>query len=376
MTLPKLAVKRPVSVLMCVLCLLVFGVSSIFGMEMESTPEMSMPVFMVMTRYSGASPEEVDSLVTDVIESALSKISDVESMTSRSSEGSSMTTLEFDYNTDMDEKYDEINEALQRVRLPDSADDPTIMEMSMDSSSVMDLSITTPATGDNIYSYIEDTVVPEIERISGVSEVSMRGGTREYIQVELREEEMEQYGLSMADISSAISSADFTTTVGDINRGEISLSLQGGMNYDTYESLETIPISLSSGDIIHVSDVANVTMAEESVSSISRYNGMDNISISVSKNQSANTIDVCDKVVDVVNELNGQGLGLAITVTSNSGETIYQNIMNVVQSLILGLVLAMFVLVAFLGDWRAALIVAVSMRSPSSRRSCSCPVSA
>ena len=346
---------------MCVLCLLVFGVSSIFGMEMESTPEMSMPVFMVMTRYSGASPEEVDSLVTDVIESALSKISDVESMTSRSSEGSSMTTLEFDYNTDMDEKYDEINEALQRVRLPDSADDPTIMEMSMDSSSVMDLSITTPATGDNIYSYIEDTVVPEIERISGVSEVSMRGGTREYIQVELREEEMEQYGLSMADISSAISSADFTTTVGDINRGEISLSLQGGMNYDTYESLETIPISLSSGDIIHVSDVANVTMAEESVSSISRYNGMDNISISVSKNQSANTIDVCDKVVDVVNELNGQGLGLAITVTSNSGETIYQNIMNVVQSLILGLVLAMFVLVAFLGDWRAALIVAVSM---------------
>ena len=361
MTLPKLAVKRPVSVLMCVLCLLVFGVSSIFGMEMESTPEMSMPIFMVRTGYSGASPEEVDELITDVIESALSTVSDVESMTSRSSEGSSMTTLEFDYNTDMDEKYDEINEALQRVRLPDSADDPTIMEMSMDSSSVMDLSITTPATGDNIYSYIEDTVVPEIERISGVSEVSMRGGTREYIQVELREEEMEQYGLSMTDISSAISSADFTTTVGEINRGEVSLTLQGGMNYDTYESLETIPISLASGDIIHVSDVANVTMAEQSMSSISRYNGMDNISLSVSKNQSANTIDVCNQVVSVVDDLNRQGLGLAITITSNSGETIYENIMNVVQSLVLGLALAMLVLVAFLGDWRAAFIVAISM---------------
>ncbi len=346
---------------MCVLCLLVFGVSSIFGMEMESTPEMSMPIFMVRTGYSGASPEEVDELITDVIESALSTVSDVESMTSRSSEGSSMTTLEFDYNTDMDEKYDEINEALQRVRLPDSADDPTIMEMSMDSSSVMDLSITTPATGDNIYSYIEDTVVPEIERISGVSEVSMRGGTREYIQVELREEEMEQYGLSMTDISSAISSADFTTTVGEINRGEVSLTLQGGMNYDTYESLETIPISLASGDIIHVSDVANVTMAEQSMSSISRYNGMDNISLSVSKNQSANTIDVCNQVVSVVDDLNRQGLGLAITITSNSGETIYENIMNVVQSLVLGLALAMLVLVAFLGDWRAAFIVAISM---------------
>lgn len=200
----------------------------------------------------------------------------------------------------------------------------------------------------------------------------MRGGTREYIQVELREEEMEQYGLSMTDISSAIASADFTTTVGEINRGEVSLTLQGGMNYDTYESLETIPISLASGDIIHVSDVANVTMAEQSMSSISRYNGMDNISLSVSKNQSANTIDVCNQVVSVVDDLNRQGLGLAITITGNSGETIYENIMNVVQSLVLGLALAMLVLVAFLGDWRAAFTVAISDAALRlRRRSCS-----
>ena len=188
MTLPKLAVKRPVSMLMCVLMLLVFGISSIFDMKMESTPEMSMPVFMVMTRYEGASPEEVDTMITDVVESALSSVSDVESMSSRSSEGSSMTTLEFNYNTDMDEKYDEINEALTRLRLPDSADDPTIMEMSMDSSSIMDLSIQAESD-DNIYSYIESAVVPEIERISGVSSVDMRGGARKYVKVEQKEEE-------------------------------------------------------------------------------------------------------------------------------------------------------------------------------------------
>lgn len=360
MTLPNLSVKRPVSVLMCVLMLLVFGISSIFDMKMESTPEMSMPVFMVMTRYEGASPEEVDELVTDVVESALSKISDVQSMTSRSSEGSSMTMLEFDYSTDMDEKSDDINEALQRIRLPDSCDDPTIMEMSMDSSSIMDLSIQTQSSS-NIYSYIENMVVPEIEKISGVSEVSMRGGTKEYVRVQLREEEMEQYGLSMTDISSAIASANFTTTAGDINRGEVTLTLQGGVSYDTYDSLETIPISLSSGDIIHISDVADVSMAEEEMTSLSRYNGMDNISLSVSQNQSANTIDVCNKVVQVVDELNQKGLGLAITITNNSGETIYENIMNVVSSLLQGLVLAILVLLLFLGDLRAAMIVAVSM---------------
>lgn len=360
MTLPKLSVKRPISVLMCVLMLIVFGTSSIFSMEMESTPEMEMPVLMVMTRYEGASPEEVDDLVTDVVEDALATVSEVESMTSRSSEGSSMTMLEFDYTVDLDEKYEDVEDALQRVRLPDSCDDPEIMEMRMDTSSIMDLSITTNSS-QNVYSYIENTVQPELESISGVASVDIRGGTREYVQVELREEEMEQYGLSMSDVANAIASADFTTTAGDINRGEVSLTLQGGVSYNTYDSYNNIPISLPSGDIIHVSDVANITMAEEEQSSISRYNGMDNISVSVSKNQEANTIEVCNKILEKVEELNQEGLGLAISVTNNSGETIYENIMNVFSSLLQGLVLAMLVLWLFLGEWKGAIIVAVSM---------------
>lgn len=345
---------------MCVLMLLVFGVSSIFSMPMESTPEMNMPIFMVRTSYTGASPEEVDKMVTDVIENALSTVSDISTMTSRSSEGSSMTNLQFDYSVDMDEKKTEIEDALNRVRLPDSADDPVIMEMSMDSSSVMNLSIQADSNS-NIMAYVEDTVVPELEKISGVASVSTSGGSREYIQILLREEAMNQYGLSMTDVSNAIASADFTITAGDINRGDTTLSLQGGESLNTYQDIEDIPISLASGDIIHVSDVASVSKEKQTTSSISRYNGMENIGISISKNQSANTIEVCNAVVKTVDELNAAGLGLAIVVSNNSGETIYENIMAVVSSLVQGLVISMFVLLLFLGDWRAALIVAISM---------------
>ena len=208
MSITKLAVKRPVSALMCVLVLVVFGVSSVFSMPLESTPEMSMPVYMVSTSYSGAGPEDVDELITDPIESALSTVSDVESMTSRSSEGRSMTTLEFDYNVDLDEKKDEIEEALGRVRLPDDAGDPMLMEMSMDSSSVMSLSIRTEDS-DNLLTYVEDSIVPEFEKISGVAEVEVRGGKRNFIKVELKEDEMLQYGLTMNSIVNAISTADF-----------------------------------------------------------------------------------------------------------------------------------------------------------------------
>lgn len=360
MTLPKLAVKRPVSILMCVLCLLVFGVSSIFSMQMESTPEMNMPVFMIRTTYSGASPEEVDKLVTDVVESALAKISDVDSMTSRSSEGSSSINLTFDYSVDMDEKKDEIEEALTRLRLPESADDPVLMEMSMDSSSIMSLSIQAEES-DKIMAYIEETIVPELEKISGVASVDTMGGSSSYIQILLNEEAMHQYGLTMSDISSAVAAADFTTTAGDINRGEVTLTLQASASYTTWQSLEQLPLSLASGDIIHLSDVAQISKIKEESNSISRYNGLENIQISISKNQSANTIEICNQAVEVVNELNAKGLGLTISVTDNSGQTIYDNIMSVVSSLLQGLVISMFVLFLFLGDWRAALIVAVSM---------------
>lgn len=360
MSLSAFSVKRPVGLCMCVLSLIVFGVSSVFSMKMESTPEMNMPVLMVRTSYSDASPEEVDKLVTDVIEDALAQISEVETMTSRSSEGSSMTTLEFDYSVDISEKRDDVEEALQRVRLPESASDPTVMEMSMDSSTIMSLSIQGESS-DNLLSYIDETVVPELEKINGVASVETMGGTSEYVQILINEEHMKQYGLTMSSIASAITSADFTSTIGDINRGEVGLSLTASESYSTPKSLEDIPISLASGDIIHLSDVATVSMAQETRSSISRYNGMDNISISISKNQSANTIDVCNHAVEVVNELNASGLGITIAISDNSGETIYENIMSVVSSLLQGLVISMFVLLLFLGDWRAAIIVAISM---------------
>ena len=315
---------------MCVLSLIVFGISSVFSMKMESTPEMNMPVLMVRTSYSDASPEEVDQLVTDVIESALSQISDVDSMTSRSSEGSSMTMLEFDYSVDTSEKREDIEEALQRVRLPDSADDPVVMEMSMDSSTIMELSIQGEGS-DKLMSYIDETIVPELEKINGVASVETMGGSRKYVQILLNEENMKQYKLSMSDIANAVMSADFTSTIGDINRGEVSLSLTASESYSTPKSLEDISISLSSGDIIHLSDIAAVSLVEEEQNSISRYNGMDNINISISKNQSANTIEVCNEIAEKVEKLNASGLGIAITVSNNSGEQIYENIMNVVS---------------------------------------------
>ena len=360
--IPKFAIKRPVCIFICVLSLIVFGTSSVFQMPLESTPEIEMPVLMIMTSYYGASPEEIDQSVTDRIEVALSTISEVDSITSMSMENMGMTVLQFYYGVDIDKKYQDVTSALAMITLPDDAQKPTIIEMNMSAmnSSIMSLSVEADA-GDNLKNYVEDNIVPELKRIKGVSDVSVFGGARQYIQILLDENKMTQYGLTMSAVSNAIATSEFELTMGSLDRGNITVDLTGSQKIKNYRTLENVPITLASGDVIHVSDVAQVIMTEEEQESYSRRNGMDAISLSITKEQSGNTVSICQQVAREVERLNNSGLGITLEVSYNSGEDIMENIKQVVLSLVEGLAIAVAVLWLFLGEWKASAIVAISM---------------
>ena len=150
MGLTKLVLKRPVSVVIMILVIILYGISSIMDMEQELTPEMNMPMLVVMTQYSGASPEDVDELVTTVIEDNLSTLDGVESVTSTSSEGSSTVMLEYSYGTDMDQASQDVSKKLNTIssRLPEACETPNVLELDMNSSSSMTLSVSgSPAGG-------------------------------------------------------------------------------------------------------------------------------------------------------------------------------------------------------------------------------------
>ncbi len=361
-SLPNFSVRRPVCILICVLSLVVFGVAAVVGMPIESTPEISMPVLLVITSYPGASPDEMDQLVTDRVEAAMSGVTDIKTISSSSSEGRSFVMMQFDYGADIDKKHQSVSSALGMIRLPDDATTPTIIEMNMSSlnNSIMSISISTQGN-DNIISYVEDNVVPEIKRIGGVADVTVSGGARKYIRVLLDENKLTQYKLTMQNVASAIGSAEYTFTLGQVDRGNTTLSLVGSAEYNNHRALENIPITLSSGDIIYVSDVATVTMAKEDRTSYSRQNGQENINISVTKEQSANTIQICQQIVSLVDDLNQSNLGLNMEIVSNSGQQIMDNIESVIYSLLLGLVVAAAVLIFFFGEWKSSLIVGLSM---------------
>ena len=304
--LTRFVLKRPITTLMAVLCLSVFGYTSVTSMSLENIPDMEMPVLMVMTTYSGASPEDVNEIITKPIEDQVGTLSGLKSVTSNSSEGSSMVMLEYEYGTDTDEAYDDLKKKVDLVKnsLPDSAGDPMIMEMDMNSMPCVTLSIDNTSQ-ENLYSYVEDKIQPEFEKIAQVADVSVRGGSDEYIKIQIIPEKLSQYKMTMASVAADIAAADISYPSGDTQVGSLKLSVSTRTTYDTVDLLKEIPLTSADGSTVYLEDVADVYTTTEENDGIARYNGNDTVSLSITKQQSETAVSVSNAVKKTIANLEG-----------------------------------------------------------------------
>jgi HAE1 family hydrophobic/amphiphilic exporter-1 len=361
-SLTKLALKRPVSALLIVLALFVFGISSVFGFKMELTPDIEMPMLFVMTYFQGGDPETTQELVTKVIEDAGKTLSGVDSVDSQSNSNYSMVMFTYDYGTDIDEAYADLRSAVDTASLllPDDAMDPYIIEMNMNAMDVMTLSVT--STGDtDVLAFVEDEIEPELDRLADVASVTISGGEEKYIKVELHQDKMQQYGVTMANVSTYIATTDFTIPIGSVEIGSQDISTSASSKPETLLDLQNIPIITSRGATITLSDIATVSMATEANSSISRFNGGESISIGIAKVQSAGTVDVSNEVKKVVEEAAAKNPAVQISIAYDAADSIKASLSSVAETLVLGVLFSMLVLFIFFGDFKASLIVGSSM---------------
>ena len=362
MNLTKFALKRPVSCLLAILALFVFGLSSIFGFKLQLLPDIEMPMLIVMATYPGADAQSVDELVVSVIEDAGSTLSGVESTTSISNENYGMVLFTYEYGVDIAECHDELSAALEVATLsfPEDVAEPTIIEMNVNSMSCMSISAT--EVGDvDLLKVVNESVVPELEAINGVAQVSVSGGSEEYIKVELNDTLMNQYGLTMSGIAQFLGAVDFSYPAGTVNHGSQDISIITSMEYNTVQKLKEVPIITGTGTVLTLQDIATVTMSSREAESLSRYNGMDNVSISIQNKSSFGTVNVCNSVEKVLENLKEEIPAVSFTVTYNASDSIVDSLTSVFETLLLGVVLTMVVLFLFFGDWKASLIVGASM---------------
>lgn len=362
MSLTKYVLKRPVTTVLAILCLVVFGLSSITSSKLELIPEMNMPMMLVSTVYPGASPDDINELVTGPIEDQVGILNGIKSTTSMSSENVSIVLLEYEYGTDMDKAYTDLKKKMDSVQseLPDDAQTPSIMEMDINSQASIYLAVNNDAQ-ENLYNYVDNEIVPEFEKLSNVASVDMSGGQAQYVRIELLSDQLNQYHLNMNSIVSAISSGSFSYPVGNTMVGSQDLSVTSGVDYDTVEKLKSIPITVGSGDIIYLEDVANIYEALEDQSSIGRYNGKDTISLGIKKQQSSSDMEVAKSVKRVVEKLKAADPDLDIVVVSDNSEMIQSSLKTVVQTMVAAIIISMIVIFLFFGDFKASMIVGSSI---------------
>lgn len=358
----KFALKRPVTVVLCLITIAYFGIQSLLGTKIELTPEMELPMLVVGTVYAGASPDDISELITMKQEDAISSLDGVDTVQSFSQENVAVVLVQYKYGTNMDTAYINLKKAIDGIRsqMPDDIEEPNIIEMDMNAQPVVTLAVS-GQVDENLYTYVDNNIVPQFEKLSSVGEVSLSGGQSSYIRVELIPEKLEQYHLSMSAVAQLVGAADFTIPAGDVSVGRQDLDVSVGNDYDDAESLKSIALPLAGGDVIHLSDVANVYSALNDADSIGRYNGNDVISLGIKKQQSATAIDVSREVMEQIEKLRVTDPGLAITVINDSSEMIEESISNVFQTMIIAVLLSMFILWLFYGDLRASVIVGTSI---------------
>ena len=362
MGLTKLVLKRPVTTVLMILCLVVFGLQAFMSSPLELMPEMNMSMIVVMTPYPGASPEDVNELVTKTVEGQVGTLSGLDTVSSMSRENVSITMLEYKYGTDMDKAYDDLKKQmdLAKVSMPDEVEDPIMLELNANLMANMILAVSKYNT-DNLYNYVNDDVVPELEKLNSVAEVSINGGSKEYIRVELLPEKMNQYGVSMNSIATDIGSADLAYPAGNADMGDQQLAVSTDQKFDTLESLQDIPLTVSGKNTIYLGDVANIYLGEDDTSSIARYNGQDTIAVSVTKQQDAASLTLSSDVHDVVDELTAADPDLNITVVMDTKDNIMSSLTSVFQTMIAAIVISMVIIWMFFGDIKASLIVGSSI---------------
>ncbi|MCD8157488.1 MAG: efflux RND transporter permease subunit [Clostridiales bacterium] len=358
----KTAIKRPVTVCMMVIAILMIGFVAYETLDLAYMPSTSAPIAMVMASYKDAGPEEVLELVTKPLEEQLSTITGVDSITSRSSEGSSRVMIEFTSDTDLDEAVNDIRDKLERVRLPDDVDDPSIMKMEMDSDS-FSIGITSDTMDiATLYTYVDDNILTYFERIEGVASVEIRGGIDTEIQVVIDPEKVALYGTSLSEISQSLSAENQNISAGELKQGTQDMTLRVAGQFDSIEDVKNIYITTSAGNGLLLKDVAtSIEEVELDQERISLINGTEGINVEVSLSSDGNIVNVSDSVNETIASLEASEPNLDFLMLSTTADYIKRSINNVVETAFQAAIIAVVILLIFLQNWKSAFIIGISI---------------
>ncbi|WP_164742775.1 efflux RND transporter permease subunit [Brevibacterium linens] len=360
--LTRLSLKNRALIALISVVAVIFGVIGAGALKQELFPSLDNPQATVTASYEGATPEAVESEVTDPLEGALTALPEVEDMTSTSSAGSAQITVGTKYGDDSDDVVRALQRAVSQVQptLPDGVE-PNVMMMGTDDIPVLALSVTSDADEDQLAANLEDMVEPELKKVDGVSQVQIAGATTKQVEISIRRDDLEDEGANLDEVAGILQSNGVPTSAGELKGADGTAPVEVGTRIRSIDAIKDLVISGKDGPI-QVSDVADVKLVDEPVESISRTNGQPSLSVSVMKESDANTVDVSHAVADKLPELEKMmGENTEFVSAFDQAPFIEQSIHDLLNEGGLGLIFAVLVILVFLLSVRATIITAISI---------------
>ncbi len=374
MSLYSTAVKKPISTALVFLALVILGLFSLSRLSIDLYPNIETNTIMVMTAYPGASAADIETNVTKIMENSLNTVSDLKHITSSSKENMSIITLEFEYGTDIATATNDVRDKLDQVKssLPDNVNNPILFKFGTDDIPIVILSVTAQESMNGLYKILDDKVANPLKRIAGVGSVSISGIPKREIKVYCDPQKLEAYNLSIETISSLIASENRNTPGGNFDIGSNTYSLRVEGEFSDSKQLEDIVVGTQNGRTIFLSDVAKVEdgpqeRAQEAyVTGTSgrgtKYVAQQGGTIFIQKQSGANSVAISKQVLAKLPDIQKSlPADVNIGIIVNTSVNIENTINSLLETIMVTFIIVMFVVLIFLGRWRATFIIILTI---------------
>ncbi len=365
MSITSLSVRRPITGVMIFVALTILGIFTFARLKLDQYPDIEFPVIAVITSYVGADPEAIEQLVTKPIEEAMASVENVDEITSSSQEHASMVIIKFNWGTDMNQAEQDVRRNLEIYaydELPEDAEQPITFKFDPSMIPVALIAVNMPGTPAEVRKKAEDDIEPYLSRLPGVASATVNGGDEREIQVRLRPEWLQAYGINPTQVVSAIKGANMMIPSGTLDQGAQELGLRATSEITDPKQLSDALIGMKGGQPIYLRDVADVYDTFQEQESFTRVNHRDAVMMMVQKQSDANTVQVVNHVLaELPNIEKRLPAGSKLTVLMESAEPILNSINNLATTAFLAVFITAAVLLAFLRSWRTSSIVLVSI---------------
>ena len=351
--LSTLALNNSISVFILSALLVLFGLFSYLTMPKESFPEIVFPLIYVQTPYPGNTPGDIENLITRPLEKEIKSVDGIKKLNSQSVQDVSIINVEFNIDVNTEQALQDVKDAVDRAMsdLPSDLDqDPVVLDIDLSRVPILNINLSGDYSIDDLVDFGE-ILQDDIEELSEISEATITGDKEKEVQINVDLPKLQANKLSFNDIQNALASENINIGAGDILLGNTRRSIRTDAEFRSMEEIRNVIVKDEKGNIVYLKDVADVLFTYKEVESFARLGGESVVSLNVIKKSGENLLDATDKIREIIKTAKERSLpeGLRVTITNDQSKQTRNQIANLENSIISGVILVTLTLLFFLG---------------------------